>query len=151
MATQSNTNKNLEQAAEYNLIGTRYYRARQYRAAIDFFSKAIELNPTYTTAYYNRGWGRIKLDECWHHDPRLLSDAVSDLNTHLQLVNLHGLMGYDRYISDIEGNVSASTPIYQDEIILMQRTYPYTVPRCINPFIEKRRNRAKAKGNFYAK
>jgi tetratricopeptide (TPR) repeat protein len=39
-----------------------YFEKKEYEKAIESFNKAIEINPTFTDAYYNRGITYLMLD-----------------------------------------------------------------------------------------
>ncbi len=46
-------------------IGVTYMNREKYQKAIEYFSKAIQLNSTYTDAYYNRGQAYFYLGEVY--------------------------------------------------------------------------------------
>ncbi|MCP4259665.1 MAG: tetratricopeptide repeat protein, partial [Planctomycetes bacterium] len=46
---------NLKLAADYNNQGNTYAEKGEYEQAISNFNKALEINPKYAQAYYNRG------------------------------------------------------------------------------------------------
>ncbi|PPJ64832.1 tetratricopeptide repeat-containing S1 family peptidase [Cuspidothrix issatschenkoi] len=46
----------LNDAGAYNRRGVLYYEQKKWELALADYTKAIQLNPSYTAAYYNRGW-----------------------------------------------------------------------------------------------
>lgn len=58
-------------AKAYNLQGTEAVAAGRYEEAVAGFSKAIELDPTYAEAYYNRGFAYNKMG---HYDKKSIAD-----------------------------------------------------------------------------
>tara|TARA_B100002003_G_C14135101_1_gene545823 strand:+ start:428 stop:2203 length:1776 start_codon:yes stop_codon:yes gene_type:complete len=58
-----NALQNLYKANEKYSKGIRYYNLNQYSRAEAYYSKAIELNPKYTDAYYNRARAYEKLKQ----------------------------------------------------------------------------------------
>ena len=54
---------NPNQAYEYFNEAIGYFKARDYRKAVVYYSKAIEVNPEYTKAYYNRGSAKLNVKD----------------------------------------------------------------------------------------
>ncbi|MYA98237.1 hypothetical protein F4X90_00960 [Candidatus Poribacteria bacterium] len=50
-------------ASAYDIQGQKKYRAKDYKAAITNFDKAIQLNPDISVFYYNRGTAKLRLAE----------------------------------------------------------------------------------------
>ncbi len=68
----------------WNNRGSIKYRAKDYTGAIDDFDKAIEGNPDYDNAYYNRGTAKKDLGIA-RNDNALLQSAFSDFNKAISL------------------------------------------------------------------
>ena len=47
----------------HNVIGTRFADEENYPEALKNFNKAIDLNPDYVSAYFNRGTVKIELGD----------------------------------------------------------------------------------------
>jgi len=50
-------------AEDYLKAGNTKYELKDYKGAIKYYNKAIELNPDLAEAYYNRGIAKIRLGQ----------------------------------------------------------------------------------------
>lgn len=100
----------------YFVRGTAMVKAHQYDQAINYFSKALKVNPRHEIAYALRGWCWAKKGDC--------DRAISDFNEVLQINSRHekayafrGLCwakkgDYDRAISDFN-RILKTGPIWK--------------------------------------
>lgn len=83
-------------AVDYFKIGCYKQNNKDYRGAIEEYSKAIQLNPKYTNAYYNRGITYSYLEDNYY--------AINDLNMVIKLdpniSNAYKKRGYLKYEND---------------------------------------------------
>ena len=54
---------NTNQAYEYFNEAIGYFKARDFKKAVVYYSKAIDVNPEYTKAYYNRGSAKLNVKD----------------------------------------------------------------------------------------
>ena len=71
------TEFNLKSAEDYNRHGADYYLKQQYKLAIADFTKAIELNPSFSGAFHNRGLA--------FRDEGQYASAILDFNRAIEL------------------------------------------------------------------
>ena len=83
-------------SVDYFKIGCYKQNKKDYRGAIEEYSKAIQLNPKYTNAYYNRGIVYSYLEDDYY--------AINDLNNVIKLdpnnSNAYKKRGYIKYEKD---------------------------------------------------
>jgi Flp pilus assembly protein TadD len=64
VTANSNVSEFAKLSAEiHNIIGTRCADEEKYNEALYNFNKAIDLNPNYASAYFNRGTVRVELGD----------------------------------------------------------------------------------------
>jgi tetratricopeptide (TPR) repeat protein len=90
-----------EKDADYYLKeGLANDKSKNYTIAIENYNKAIELNPKFTLAYYNRGMAKAFLQN--------YTDALSDYNKAIELNPKYPVAFYNRgiakyYLGNSEG------------------------------------------------
>jgi len=73
-------------AENYNNLGVQEYEKGNYKKAIEYFTKAIELKPDYAEAYFNRGLAYLKTGSIWiPGGVENLRKALSDFNKAIEL------------------------------------------------------------------
>jgi len=58
-------------------VGFEHMKSREFREAVDGFTRALEENPSFKEAYFNRGNAYIYLSQ--------FDDAIEDFNTALRI------------------------------------------------------------------
>ena len=90
-------------ASSYDLRGVAHFHAFEFRAAMEDFSRAIELDPENVTALFHRGVVRVVRGR--------YDDAIQDFDRVIQLDPRHAAAYYNRgrlryWKGDIEGAIA---------------------------------------------
>ncbi len=75
--TDQPSNQTLSTPEDFFQAGQRAQEQQQYQQAIDFYSKAVELNPAYLEAWFYRGFNRMDL--------KRYEEAIEDFRKSLEL------------------------------------------------------------------
>lgn len=96
------TKLNQEQAAQLNDLGITHYQLGNYKSAIRYFTDAIQLNPSFVSAHYNRFLARSDFSDTLdasqrNYYPTIMLDFIKDFQKHSILRSQNGLSNLDRF------------------------------------------------------
>ena len=102
-------------AADFNTMGVAKIQEEDYRAAIEYFTNAIAIEPDFAPAYCNRGISKLKLED--------YAAAIKDLNLALKLNPMDAVAFCNRGIS--KSNRKDFLPALNDfnEAIILNPNY----------------------------
>jgi len=92
--------------------GNTKYELKDYKGAIKYYNKAIELNPNYADAYLHRGVAKRKTIEFIKKHPRGYKGIIQDYNKAIEL-NPNYAMAYS-YRGDAKSNLQDYRGAIQD-------------------------------------